>query len=139
MAKRFYIAVMPALLGWLTSCAASRGEDARGVPPQQSGRMLYQVLPMIADLARLPTRDEMRSHLEEGLEANEVNYRGFDQVTVAECIDRVVAAAMDDRANPDSQMARARLVESLDVYFDAKREARIHRWAGAAPCQPFLR
>ena len=136
MAKRFYLAVMPVLLGWLTSCAAS-SSDAAPVAPRQPAQ--FQMLWTIDELARIQTGDEMRVHLREGLEPNDINYVGFDQITVAQCIDRVVAAAMDDRSNPGSQQARARLVESLEIYFDAKREAVIRRMAGAAPCQPYLR
>jgi hypothetical protein len=149
MAHRFYLAFAPLLLSWLTACVAPSRENAPDAPLQESkmidsrawlrlhGLMTQGAL--IDTLARFQTADEMRAYLRAGLTKNEINYVGFDQVTVAECIDRVVAAAMDDRSKPGSQEIRARLDESLEIYFAAIDEAAVRRTAGAAPCLPFIR
>jgi len=94
---------------------------------------------MIDTLASLRTADEMRACLRDGLKEGEINYVGFDQVTIAECIDQVVSAALDDRARAGSQVARRRLTESLDLYFAVMREAAVRRSAGAASCLPHVR
>lgn len=94
---------------------------------------------MIDTLAALRTADEMRAPLGDGLTANELHHLGFDQVTIAECIDRVVAAALHDRASAGSDEARKRLLDCLDLYFAATREAAVRRSAGAASCLPDVR
>lgn len=94
---------------------------------------------MIGTLAGLRTADEMRACLGDGLGESELNHVGFDQVTIAACIDDVVLAAMEDRARAGSPETRTRLTKALELYFAAMREARVRRSAGAASCLPLVR
>ena len=90
-------------------------------------------------LAKWRTADEMRAGLMTGLTASELDHVGFDQVTIADCIERVVQAALHDRSNAGSQEVRKRLTLSMDLYFAAMREAAVRRFAGAASCMPHVR
>lgn len=94
---------------------------------------------LIDTLASLRMADEMRACLRDGLEESELHHVGFDQVTIAQCIEDVVMAAMHDRSGAGGPQARIRLTESLQVYFAAMREAAVRRSAGAASCLPWLR
>ena len=103
--------------------------DATQVPPPRFTEEFWTV-----ELASL-TADEMRVYLTAGLAKNELDHVGFDQVTIAECVDRVVAAALDHRARGD-QPTRTKLLNAIDLYFAAKQEAFVRRTAGAASCIP---
>lgn len=106
--------------------------DATQAPPPRFTEEFWSV-----ELASL-TADEMRVHLTAGLAKNELNHVGFDQVTIAECVDRVVAAGLDHRARGD-RPSRDRLLNAIDLYLAAKREALVRRHAGAASCLPGTR
>lgn len=90
-------------------------------------------------LTSLPTADAMRAFLRGGFEARELERVGFDQVTLAACIDDVVAAALAARADGATEANRQRLTETVQAYADASREAAVRRAAGAASCLPTTR
>lgn len=94
---------------------------------------------VIEALAGLRTEAEMRACLRDGRTDAELGYVGFDQVSVAECIEQVVAAVREDRARPGSQETYRRLTRAVDLCVAATREAAIRRSAGAAPCLPPVR
>jgi hypothetical protein len=94
---------------------------------------------MIDVLAGLRTEDEIRACLQDGLTQSELSRLGFDQVTIGECIDRVVRATLDGRSGAGDPAARKRLTDSLELYFAATREAKVRRSAGAASCLPQMR
>ncbi len=94
---------------------------------------------LINVLADLRTEDEIRACLQDGLTQTELRRVGFDQVTIGECIDRVVRATLDCRWGASDPAAHQRLADSLERYFAATREAAVRRSAGAASCLPRMR
>jgi len=135
---RRHVAVLAVLLAWPASCSA----PTPAVPPvRESAQSIVdlQTSWMLETLARLHTQDEMRVCLGDGLPESELRHVGFDQVTLAECIDQVVQAALVDRASEGAPQTRRALTDSLQGYFAAMHEARVRRSAGAAPCLPYMR
>lgn len=90
-------------------------------------------------LAACATAEEMRAHLVAGLTRQELQFVGFDQVTIAECVDHVVAATLEARRQPNDAQVRSRLSEWNALYLAARREAEVRRTAGAATCLPPVR
>ena len=90
-------------------------------------------------LPAFATAEQMRAHLVAGLTRQELQFVGFDQVTIAECVDHVVAATLEARRQPDDAQVRSRLSEWNALYLAARREAEVRRTAGAATCLPPVR
>jgi hypothetical protein len=109
------------------------------VAPEPRATIPSQASMMIDVLAGLRTEDEIRACLQDGLTQSELSRLGFDQVTIGECIDRVVRATLDGRSGAGDPAARKRLTDSLELYFAATREAKVRRSAGAASCLPQMR
>ena len=139
MVKSVTLTLTAVLLGSLASCASSNPEPSPRVAPQQLTKAPSQESMMIDVLTSLRTEDEIRVCLRDGLTHSELSRVGFDQVTIGECIDRVVRATLDDRSGAGDPAARRRLIDSLDLYFAATREAAVGRSAGAASCLPQMR
>jgi hypothetical protein len=94
---------------------------------------------MIEQLIGLTTASAMRAWLQSGLTERELNRVGFDEVTIAQCIDRIAAAELARRAQPADQLVLDRLDDAVDLYYAAVREAYVRRDAGAASCIPVMR
>ena len=94
---------------------------------------------VVGDLAGLTTVEALRTHLEAGLEQKELHFVGFGEVTVAQCVDRVIAAVQDARQRPGDSLAHAKLSDAVADWLDAMREATVRRSAGRASCLPYLR
>ena len=124
---------------WLASCASATPASSPAAAPESPTAKFSPKSQWIATLATLGTADDMREYLRTGLRENELRRVGFDQVTIAECIERVVASALEDRSSRGALPARRRLTESLATYFDAVHEAMVRRSAGAASCLPHMR
>lgn len=139
MAKSITVTLTAVLLGSLASCASSNPEPSPRIAPHQLTKAPSQESMMIDVLASLRTQDEIRACLRDGLTHSELSRVGFDQVTIGECIDRVVLATLDDRSGAGDPAARRRLTDSLELYFAATREAAVRRSAGAASCLPQMR
>jgi len=90
-------------------------------------------------LPAFATAEQMRAHLVAGLTRQELLFVGFDQVTIAECVDHVVAATLEAQRKPDDAQVRSRLSEWNALYLAARREAEVRRTAGAATCLPPVR
>lgn len=90
-------------------------------------------------LAAFATAEDMRAHLEAGLTLQELQFVGFDKVTIADCVDHIVAASFEARRQPDDPKVRSRLSEWNALYLAARREAEVRRTAGAATCLPPVR
>jgi hypothetical protein len=139
MTTRLSLAVALTGVIWLASCASSGPVESLGAQPEHSDARLSQASFMIETLATLRTPEEMGAFLKDGLQESEISRVGFDQVTIAECVDRVVSSALEDRSSRGAPQARKQLTESLEAYFAAVREAMVRRSAGAAPCLPYMR
>lgn len=123
-----------------SACEAPPQRMADDSPTTRSVSPLPRASDALFDaLARCPTADEMRAQLEAGLTRQELHIRGFDDATIAECIDNLIAAALDSRKQPDRPRVRARLDESADLFVAVQREAMVRRYAGAASCLPPVR
>ncbi|HEX6811318.1 MAG TPA: hypothetical protein VF384_06825 [Planctomycetota bacterium] len=85
------------------------------------------------------TEAERRVFLERDFGRRELRFVGFDQVSIAESIDRILAAFRDDQQRPGDPAVRARMADSADLYLTVRRESRIRRYAGTAPCLPVIR
>jgi len=97
------------------------------------------VTALLSSLTDLKTADEIRSQLAAGLEEKELNHVGFDQVTIAQCMDDVTSAVLDTRERPRDPLVLERLSDSVALYLAARREAAVRRVAGAASCLPPMR
>ncbi|HEX5054003.1 MAG TPA: hypothetical protein VFZ65_19650 [Planctomycetota bacterium] len=131
MAAPFRRTVAPLLLLGLAGCAAKPAE----APPA----MLSPAWLTMDTLADLRTGEQMRAYLGAGLAERELDHVGFDQVSLAQCIEQVVAAALDDRARPGDEPTRRRLVDAVELYLDVMQETTVRRTAGAASCLPPVR
>jgi hypothetical protein len=87
-------------------------------------------------LERLSTPDEVRDYLQTGLETHELTHVGFDQVTIAQCMDDVVSALEDHRQHHGDAVAAKTLTDAAAAYLAARAEAAVRRVAGAATCLP---
>ena len=112
---------------------------SRPVVPTRLATVPSQESMMGSMLADLRNEEEIRAFLQDGLTQAELVRVGFDQVTIRECIDSVVQATLDGRSGAKDPAVSKRLIESLELYLAAKREAAIRRSAGAASCLPHVR
>ena len=94
---------------------------------------------LLRDLKELPTAEKQRARLEGDVGWHDLERVGFDDVSIAQCIDNIVAALAEMRRQPADKHDEAKLSEWLDLYLGAKREALVRRHAGAANCLPYIR
>ena len=94
---------------------------------------------LMQDLGQCRTAVELRTCLEADLPRSDLHYVGFDQVTIAQCIDNIIPALETNRVRPDDARAQATMSEWIDCYVAAVREARIRRSIGTQSCLPFIR
>ena len=127
-------AKIPAKAGGLGASDVSRP-----VVPTRPATVPSQESMMVNVLADLRNEEEIRAFLQDGLTQAELGRVGFDQVTIRECIDSVVQATLDGRSGANDPAVSQRLIESLELYLAAKREAAVRRSAGAASCLPHVR
>jgi len=90
-------------------------------------------------LAALTTDEQVRTSLRAGLTDLDLQLGAFDAPTLGTCLERVVDAAMEDRAHAGSAPTRRALAASVRDYLQAKQWVAVHRSAGAAPCMPSAR
>lgn len=89
---------------------------------------------MDTSLPAFATAEEMRAHFEAGFTRQELQFVGFDKVTIAECVEHIVAASFEARRQPNDPKVRSQLSEWNALYLAARREAEVRRTAGAATC-----
>lgn len=94
---------------------------------------------VLEELTVLTTGAEMRTSLRGGLVERDLQLGAFDAPTLGECIERVVEAAMEDRAHAGGAPTRQALSAAVREYLHARRWVAVHRVAGAAPCLPSAR
>lgn len=137
MNPRWLIPTLLMPLGWNTSCAAPAPSAA---PPSHAATdrddLAMQTSWVLERLAPLTTRAEMRAYLAAGFAERDLQLGAFDAPTLGECIERVVEAAMADRADAGSAPTRRALSASVGEYLQAKHWVAVHRVAGAASCLP---
>jgi hypothetical protein len=83
--------------------------------------------------------DAARTRLQDRLTEEELHHVGFEQVSVAQCIDRLLDALESQRQQPNAPGARGELRDAAHDYLAAQEEALVRRTAGAASCLPPLR
>jgi hypothetical protein len=128
----------------LVGCAGTPVQGNGGTPvqsaqPSPATAPADAVRRLLGSLADCKTADEIRTQLAAGLEERELQHVGFDQVTIAQCIDSVAQAVLDLRDRPGDQLVFRQLADSVDLYHSAWREAMVRRRAGAASCLPTIR
>ena len=137
MDPRWLILTLLMPLSWNTSCAAPVPSAA---PPSHastdSDGLALQTTWVLEALTALTTRSEMRAYLGAGFAERDLQLGAFDAPTLGECIERVVEAAMADRAHAGSATTQRALGASVREYLQAKHWVAVHRVAGAAPCLP---
>lgn len=128
-----------ALILLSAACAGSAVPPSGGVATERASTGPFSGPEMSARLADLATAPAMRLRLAAGLTDRELNHVGFDEVTIAQCIDRIVAAELARRGRPEDQLVLGQLDDAVGLYHAAKREAYVRRGAGAANCIPVMR
>jgi hypothetical protein len=124
-------------LSWNKSCAAPAPSAAQsGYPTSDGEGIAVQTTWVLEALAALTTRAEMRAYLAAGFAERDPQLGAFDAPTLGECIERVVAAAVEDRAHDASAPTRHALSAAVREYLQARHWVGLHRSAGAAPCLP---
>jgi len=83
--------------------------------------------------------DAARTCLQDRLSKEDLHHVGFDQVTLAQCIDQLLGALETQRQQPDAPGATSEVRDAADAYLAARREAIVRRTAGAASCLPPMR
>jgi len=126
---------------WTASCAAPARSVMPAAAPSADATadgdgIAMQTTWVLADLAALTTGAEMHTTLRAGLTERDLQLGAFDAPTLGECIERVVEAAMVDRAHAGSAPTRRALGAAVRDYLHARRWVAVHRVAGAAPCLP---
>jgi len=127
--------------GWTASCAAPGRSAAPSAAPSAYATadgegIAVQTTWVLEALAALTTRAEVRAYLAAGFAERDLQLGAFDAPTLGECIERVVEAAMADRADAGSAPTRRALSASVGEYLQAKHWVAVHRVAGAASCLP---
>jgi hypothetical protein len=125
---------------WTASCAAPARSAAPSAAPlayatADSEGLAMQTTWVLEELTVL-TAAEMRASLRAGLAERDLQLGAFDAPTLGECIEHVVAAAMEDRAHDGSAPTRHALSAAVREYLQARHWVGLHRSAGAAPCLP---
>lgn len=127
-------------LCWNMSCAAPAPSAA---PASHAATdrddLAMQASWVLEGLAPLTTRAEMRAHLAAGFAERDLQLGAFEAPTLGDCIERVVDAAMDDRAHAGSAPTRPALGAAVREYLHARHWVAVHRVAGAASCLPSAR
>jgi hypothetical protein len=77
--------------------------------------------------------------LAQDLHPRDLDYRGFDEVSVGESLEAVLAAWDASRAAPDDRDRRARLTDEVAWFARVRRDLAVARTAGAASCLPDVR
>ncbi len=126
---------------WTASCAAPARSAAPSAAPSAYATadgegIAMQTTWMLEELTVLTAAAEMRESLRAGLAERDLQLGAFDAPTLGECIERVVAAAMEDRAHDGSAPTRHALSAAVREYLQARHWVGLHRSAGAAPCLP---
>lgn len=125
----------------LASCTALEPSAASSAAPAADATANGEGIAMqttwaLEELALLTTGDEVRTFLRAGIAERDLQLGPFDAPTLGECIERVVAAAMADRAHAGGAPTRHELSAAVREYLHASRWVAVHRVAGAAPCLP---
>jgi len=94
---------------------------------------------VIRDLAAFSTVEAMRKYLEAGLERRDLLFVGFDEVSAAQCVERLISAVQDFRQRPDDRLVHENLTDSVDAYDAAMQEAAVRRSVGRGCCLPFMK
>lgn len=137
MDPRWLIPTLLMPLSWNTSCAAPVPSAAPSAYATADGEgIAMQTTWVLEALAPLTTSAEMRAYLAAGFAERDLQLGAFDAPTLGECIERVVEAAMADRAHAASAPTRRALGASVSECLEAKHWVAVHRVAGAAPCLP---
>lgn len=127
-------------LSWVASCAAPAPSALpAGDASTLSDAVTLQTAWTLEGLAPLTTGAEIRACLAAGFAERDLPLGAFDAPTLGECIERVVEAAMDDRAHAGSARTRYALRAAVREYLQARHWVAVHRVAGAAPCLPSAR
>lgn len=89
---------------------------------------------LITILTDCATAAEMRRELVVGFDERELRRVGFDDVSLLECIDRIIEATVWLREQPADRARQAQLGDAGILFFSARQEAIVRRRAGAASC-----
>jgi hypothetical protein len=108
-------------------------DPSRSLAELQAGERLNQ------SLSDCKTAEELRANLAAGLSRQELARIGFDEVSLAQCIELLIPAILAYRARPEDPAARERLGDTAGQFLVAQREAMVRRTAGAASCLPTMR
>ena len=88
------------------------------------------------DLTDCADATAVRNRLRLDFTQRELDFVGFDEVSLARCIEDLVAAELAWRTKPDEPTLAARRGAAIDAWVAAATEARFRRVAGAASCIP---
>jgi len=133
--QQLRIAALVVVLGWTPACAVPPRTDGSSPPvpvatPKPGVDELDpEAAAVLQLLSSMHTADEMRDFLAEGFTEAELNRVGFDEVSLAQCIEDVVQAVTTKAS------ANAALLGCLAL----RRECIVRRRAGKAPCLPVVR
>jgi hypothetical protein len=120
------------LLFAFTACA---GTNSTALAPTSEPAAPPSRLAVVTNqLLECRTSAEMRTLLAGGMPERELQRFGFDQVTLAECIDCVLVCAAAFRERPEDPVVAAKLADSVDLYLAVQRDINVGRTAGAASC-----
>lgn len=137
MVPRWLIPTLLMPLSWNTSCAAPAPSAAQsGYATSDGEGIAMQATWVLEGLAPLTARAEMRAYLGAGFAERDLQLGAFDAPMLGDCIERVVEAAMADRAHLGSAPTRHSLSAAVREYLHARHWVAVHRVAGAAPCLP---
>jgi hypothetical protein len=138
--------VAPALLVALAACTGAASQPAAAAPRQRpvaplprTDSAMSQATLLLQELVGCKDAAEMRVCLEAGLPPRELLHVGFDQVSLAQCVDRVIAAFEGSRQRPGEARVRERVADAVDAYLAARHEAAVRQSAGKATCLPWVR
>lgn len=97
-----------------------------------------QVALITDGVAALQPGRDVRAELHEGFLESELTYVGFDQLSLAGSVDRVVGALHVAVSKPADPAAAKALRASVDLYLAVRRDVVVRRYIGRASCLPTI-
>lgn len=120
----------------LAACTAPREAAPATVAAATGAPFAWSRLGLPDDLR---SADDVRAHLRRGLREDELERIGFDELSIAECIEQIVAALEQERLARGDPGVCARLREWETLYIAVVKDASLRRCIGAASCIPIGR